>query len=459
MSRGARIGTAYAVAVAGPPALAVVLRPLHRGDQATNVAFVFLVVVLAAAALGGLVPGVLASLGAFAAFDLGFVEPYGRFTVTARHDVGVLAGFLATSLVVSAFVARLEQRRAHAEAQAAESRLLYALGIADPSSDDAHADIAAMAAFVRRETGATAVVVGVGDAVTYDGGLPADAAAALLRGTEYQARLADGERLAVAVAGATGHGALLDELADRAAAAVDRARLHAERHERVLLEQSEHQRAALLSAVSHDLRTPLAAIKASASALGEPDIDPADRDALRSSIGVEVDRLDRMVRNLLELGRIESGRLVARPEPVPVDELVGSVLARLRPHLSERRVEIDVPADIPAVNVDPVQGEQAFGNLVENVIAHTPLNAGLIVRAAARGGWVTMRVADEGPGIPEHERQRVFQRFTRGTHHGPGAGLGLAIARAYAEANGGGLDVADSECGAAFDLWLPAVTS
>jgi two-component system sensor histidine kinase KdpD len=252
--------------------------------------------------------------------------------------------------------------------------------------------------------------------------------------------------------------ALLDALAARVAAGVDRARLRVERRDRVLAEDSERQRAALVSAVSHDLRTPLAAIKASASALGSAATD-GEREALRTSIEVEVDRLDRMVRNLLALGRIESGRLVAKPEPVPVDELVGSVLSRLRPHLRERRLELDVPESLPPALVDPVQAEQALGNLVENVIAHTPLNAGLIVRAATRGPWVTVRVADEGPGIAEHERARIFQRFARGTRAGPGSGLGLAIARAYAEANGGTLDVAPADCGAAFELRLPAAAS
>jgi two-component system sensor histidine kinase KdpD len=450
----------YAVAVAGPLSLAAALRPVAGGDQATNMAFAFLLVVLAAAALDGLGPGLVASVTAFAAFDLGFVRPHGTLAVAARRDAGVLVGFLVSAVVMSALVALAEQRRAHAEREADDARLLYLLGAADPASDDAAADVAALAEVVRRETGATAVVVGTGHPiqVLYDGGTGADRAAALLRAPAATASLADGDTVTIAVGGGGGeHRALLDAFATRVAATVDRGRLRAERRARDLLAQTERQRASLVSAVSHDLRTPLAAIKASASALGEPGLSDAERTELRGSIGIEVDRLDRMVRNLLSLGRIEGGRLVAHPEPVPVDELVGSVLSRLRPQLRERRLELDVPADLPPVNVDPVQGEQAFGNLVENVIAHTPLNAGLIVRAAARGGWVTVRVADEGPGIPQQDRERVFQRFARGTHHGPGAGLGLAIARAYAEANGGGLDVAPSDCGAAFDLWLPAV--
>jgi two-component system sensor histidine kinase KdpD len=461
-ARAARLG-GYAVALGGPPLLSYALHPLAHGDQATSIAFAFLLLVLAAAALGGLVAGVLASLAGFAAYNLTFVRPYGRLTVAARRDTGVLAGFLVAGLVVSVLVDRLAARRAQAEHEADEARLLYRLGVA--AADDPK--VGALAAFAAEELGA-AVVVAAGGDVLHDGGLGADAALRALRtppsgAAVATAPLAVGDVVTVCALPSSGRfdtrrAPVLDALAHSVAASVDRARLRTESRDRALLEATEAQRAALVSGVSHDLRTPLAAIKASASALTAPGVADDDRDALTASIGIEVDRLDRMVRNLLDLGRIESGRLVAHPEPVPLDELVGSVLARLRPHLLERRLELDVPGDLPAAYVDPVQGEQALGNLVENVIAHTPLNAGLIVRAAARAPWVTLRVADEGPGIAEHERARIFERFARGAHAGPGSGLGLAIARAYAEANGGGLDVAPSDCGAAFELRLPAAS-
>jgi two-component system sensor histidine kinase KdpD len=393
---------------------------------------------------------------------------------TRHHGrvTGVLVIACVLLFVAVAFTLLAERRTDAAEREAAEARLLYRLGMALAAEDDAEADVAALASFATEELGASAIVVGTGTppAVLYAGGLAdTDAADALRRTPDgavcCSARMAGADVVTVcalpgAVAFDPRRRPLFDALAARVAATVDRARLRAERRDRELLEATEKQRAALISAVSHDLRTPLAAIKASASALGAPGLPDADREALRGAIGVEVDRLDRMVRNLLDLGRIESGRLVAHPEAVPVDELVGSVLARLRPYLRERRLELDVPPHLPAMMVDPVQGEQALGNLVENVIAHTPLNAGLIVRAAARQQWVTVRVADEGPGIAEHERNRIFERFERGTRAGPGSGLGLAIARAYAEANGGGLDVAQpAGCGAAFELWLPAVVA
>jgi two-component system sensor histidine kinase KdpD len=451
---------AYAVALAGPPVLVYALRPLASGDQATNVAFVLLLVVLAAASLGGLGPGVLASVSAFAAFDLVFVEPRGRLSVAAAHDAGVLVGFVGTALVVSALVASLARDRARAERHAEDARLLARLSAA---ADDE--DLAALVALATADLGAAAVVVGTGPPyAVLDPGGRADAAAVLRSpphgAVSATASLADGETLHVHVlpSGTPAERHLVEGVTAVLAASVDRARLRDERRDRELLERTEQQRAALLAAVSHDLRTPLAAITVSASALAGPDLGDEDRESLRSSIAVEAERLDRLVRNLLELGRIEGGRLVAKPEPVPVDELVGGLLARLRPQLTDRRVELHIPGDLPPALVDPVQGEQSLGNLVENVLVHTPRNAGLIVRAAARGGWVTIRVADEGPGIEAQVRDRLFDRFARGSDSGRGAGLGLAIARAYAEANGGGLDLVPSACGAAFDLWFPAAS-
>jgi two-component system sensor histidine kinase KdpD len=452
---------AYGVALLGPAAMAAALRPVADDGQATNAAFAFLLVVLCAAALGGLRPGVVASVAAFLAFDLGFVEPHGRLSVAVRSDGGVLAGFLVTAVVVAVLVARLAERRAHAEEQADEARLLYELSVSVAHAEDPAAEVAAIVAFAAHELGADTVVVGTSKGTLHEGGLGAGAAA-LLTGRDPRvatatAGLADGTLVTVAATPATAFDerrrALLGAVAGRVAVVVDRGRLREERHRAELLEATERSRSALLASVSHDLRTPLAAIKASASALADTRVTERDREELRASIGVEVDRLDRMVRNLLDLGRIEGGRLVARPEPVPVDELVGSVLARLRPRLTERRLELDVPADLPAAWVDPVQGEQALGNLVENVVAHTPLNAGLIVRATRRGDRVVVRVADEGPGIPEALRAKLFQRFTKGG--AGGSGLGLAIARAYAEANGGTLDAVAAECGAAFELALP----
>ncbi|HEU0130010.1 MAG TPA: ATP-binding protein [Mycobacteriales bacterium] len=438
MPTRARLTAAYAVAVGVPAALAAALWPVGDPEEAA-VACALLLAVVVAAAWGGPLAAAVAVLAGVTAY------------LTTLADPPAVVAAFAVAAVVTGFV--VTHRPPRPDDDDAEHRLLHALDAAAADPDDPGA-LAAVAARVLR---ARAIVVGTGRPVLplHDGGLGATAAASALRSSgAVTVPLASGGTVTVAAVGAPAHtGAALAAVAGRLATTLDRARLRDERHRAEILEASDGQRSALLAAVSHDLRTPLAGIKASASALSDPLVPEGDRPGLAATISEEADRLDRMVRNLLDLGRIESGRLVARPEPVPVEELVGSVLARLRPALTERRLELDVPPDLPPALVDPAQGEQALANLVENVLAHTPLNAGLIVRAARRGDRVVVRVADEGPGIPEHVRTRLFERFSKG---GPGgSGLGLTIARAYAEASGGRLDAVPVDCGAAFDLALP----
>jgi two-component system sensor histidine kinase KdpD len=396
------------------------------------------------------------------AYLLVAAQPFcAAYAAVADLDRTLVAALLAAGLVAAGAVAYLDTARRRARDAAAEARLLADMA----GAGGAATEVAVIAEAAARDLPARAVVVGLATGVLHDGGLGTAAAGVLARPDPAAATatgtLADGAAVTVCALPAKGatfgqrQRTLLAAVAGRVAVAVDRGRLNAESRRVELLEATEDQRSALVAAVSHDLRTPLAAIKASAAALADDAVAPGEREDLRDAICGEVDRLDRMVRNLLDLGRIESGRLVARREPVPADELVGSVLTRMRPALRGRRLELDVPDGLPPAYVDPVQAEQSLGNLVENVVAHTPVNAGLIVRAAARDGALVVRVADEGPGIPPHQAERLFERFTKGAASTRGSGLGLTIARAFAEANGGTLDLVPSDCGAAFELAFP----
>ncbi|HWL36052.1 MAG TPA: DUF4118 domain-containing protein [Frankiaceae bacterium] len=463
-----RRAAGWVVAVLGPPLLTAALLRVAGPAHATNVAFAYLLVVLAAAAVGGVGPGAIASLAAFLLFNFWFIEPLGSLTVSARADAGVLGGFLVTALVVSAMLASVERRRADAEREAADTRLLYDLSvtIAEPSGGD----LPALAAGAEERLGLAHVAV----AVRRDGALEVlrarDEAAlrtgidAPGRGTALAARpLAAGGELVLVAFAAPGHDvdgrqrALLDAIAALSVAAADRVEQQRQRRHVEVLQETDKQRSALLAAVSHDLRTPLAAMTTAAGALDDALLPAAARGALARSIVVEGDRLDRMVRNLLDLGRIEGGVLAADREVVPVDELVGVVLTRIRPRLGERRLDVSVPDDLPAVLVDPTQIDQVLGNLVENTLVHTPPGAGLAVTARADGAYVTVRVADEGPGIAPADADAVFERFFRGGTSASGSGLGLAIARAYANANSAELDLVPVPSGTAFDLRLPAV--
>jgi K+-sensing histidine kinase KdpD len=225
--------------------------------------------------------------------------------------------------------------------------------------------------------------------------------------------------------------------------------------------RTEEVRSSLLSAVSHDLRTPLGAITGAASTLraAGDTLDGAQRADLVDAICVEADRLDRLVRNLLDMTRLDSGTLQIRRDWVPLDEVVTSAIGRMDERLSGRAVRADIPDELPLVSVDPVLLEQLFVNLLDNVVRHTPAAAAVTITARQDGDarLVHVDVADDGPGLPPGDEQRVFQKFFRGRGAGAGgAGLGLAICRAIATVHGGTLEAHNRPTGgASFRLALP----
>lgn len=233
--------------------------------------------------------------------------------------------------------------------------------------------------------------------------------------------------------------------------------------EAAVARQSDELKTALLRAVSHDLRTPLASIKANVSSLRQPDatFSAEDRAELLAGIEEEADRLERLVRNLLDASRLEAGALKPRRQPQDLAELVLAVVQRLQPLLDGRKVELELPDDLPLAACDYAQIEQVVANLVENAALHTRPPGGILLRALARDGTVWVEVVDQGPGIPPEDRERLFRPFERGRTGGPGSGLGLTIARGLVEANGGRLWVEDAPGGGArfvftLPLWSPA---
>jgi len=469
MHRRTRLAWGFSVALLGPLLLTALLAPTVRPDQATNVAFAYLLIVLAAAARGGALPGAVASVVSFLLFNVFFIEPLRSLTVSARRDVGVLLGFLITSLVVSALVASVERRREEAERQAADARLLYDLSVSIAGPGEQDGELSSLATLVEERLGLATVAVAVrrrgSVEIVRAGGRSEDGIRAVLDRRDpahavASGRLSNGDELVLVAYSAEGnaiddrHRSLLDAIAALTVAAADRVEQQRQRRHVHVLQETDRQRSALLAAVSHDLRTPLSAMTAAAGALDDDRISAEDRTALARSIVIEGERLDRMVRNLLDLSRIEGGALAAHREAVPVDELIGGVLTRVRPRLASRPLALDVPDELPPVLIDPVQIDQALANLVENVIVHTRPEAGLEISAAADNGWVRIRVADRGPGIAPADREAIFERFVRGQAAQSGSGLGLAIARAYTMANGGRLECADTDRGSAFDLCL-----
>jgi two-component system sensor histidine kinase KdpD len=229
--------------------------------------------------------------------------------------------------------------------------------------------------------------------------------------------------------------------------------------EAALVRRSDELKTALLRAVSHDLRTPLAAIKANVSGLRQADAKYSDDDRAEALAAVEdeADRLDHLVSNLLDFSRIEGGALRPRTRPQDLAELVGAVVARLGARLAGRPISVDVPDDLPSVACDYGQIDQVVSNLLENAALHTPRRTPIRVRARVVGGIAEVEVIDGGPGVPAAERERLFRPFERGRTAGlRGSGLGLAIARGLVEAHGGRLWVDDApEGGARFAFTLP----
>jgi len=246
-------------------------------------------------------------------------------------------------------------------------------------------------------------------------------------------------------------------LNDRYEAVVaERARLADEATRIAVLEQVDQQRSALLRSVSHDLRTPLATIRAVTSDLRSGAVyDDATRDDLLDLVGDEAERLDRIVANLLSLSRIEAGALQPERQAVALEELVADRVRRLSPLFRRVRVQVDVPADLPLVDADYTQLDQVVTNLLENAARHSPQRSTVQVGARRRETMVEVWVADEGIGVAGFDRARIFEPFRRG-EGSASSGVGLAICKAIVEAHGGTIDVQPNPGrGARFSFSLP----
>src|SRR5579884_2009383 len=252
---------------------------------------------------------------------------------------------------------------------------------------------------------------------------------------------------------------LLETFANLMASAIERAVLANEGQQAQVMIESERMRNALLSAVSHDLRTPLAAIAGAVSSLfeGKVDFDPQTRKQLIQSIHDEVMWMDRLVNNLLYMTRLEAGVIQIHKEPLPLEEVVGAALVRLEKKLGDRSVAAQVPTDAPLVPMDGVLIEEVLINLLENATKYTPSGSPIEIGAEFGEETVTISVADRGPGIPEGEEQRIFDKFYRtGPKRTRGVGLGLAICRGIVEAHGGRIWVENRPGGGAvFRFTLP----
>ena len=258
-------------------------------------------------------------------------------------------------------------------------------------------------------------------------------------------------------------GLLLSACANQLATAIERAQLSSAVHRTQLEAETERLRSSLLSAVSHDLKTPLSSIIAAATALANrrQELDPDIVDQLTTGIVSEGERLHRLIQNLLSITRLESPTIQLNPTPEAVEDILSAVLRRLGTRIGARRVSASLEADLPLVLVEPMLIEQVLANLLENAVSYAGPDANIQVAARSQAGSLVVQVLDDGPGIAEGERQKVFEKFYRGRHSTKsdgGAGLGLTICRAIVRAHNGRIAVRERPGGGTLvEFTLPSI--
>jgi two-component system, OmpR family, sensor histidine kinase KdpD len=447
--------------------LALLTRNLGEGP----VVAIFMLAVTVAAVTGGIWAGIFAAL--LSALALRFIKipletgVQSGFAFEQLRDVVAGVVFLAIAAVVGLVVGNAAAERRRASEREREARLLAFLSSKLLSGDlpDRVLD-EFVSALLEPFALATCTVE-----VTLDG--QAMAASARREGTTpggptevipvVIASIPLGtlttERPAKARGFSRREHELLEAATRQAAVALDRARLDARARLAQLDAETNQLRAAMFSSVTHDLRTPLASIKAGVTSLLDTSTvyDTDQQRDLLLTILEETDRLNRLVGNILDLARIRAGALIPRRVSTDVEEVAEAVVARMRPRLASVRLDLHLTNDVPEIPADPVQLDQVLTNLLENAARHSPTGGTVRIEVGRDDGSVRLRVTDEGPGIPRSEREKVFEAFYRGREdpERPGSGLGLAIARAIVTAHGGDIWIEDSSAGTAVVLDLP----
>jgi two-component system sensor histidine kinase KdpD len=437
----------------------------------SNVAMAYLVVILAVATTFGRGPALAASVLAFALFDVTFVQPVGRLTVSDPDQWLMLIAFLATGLTTGQLAGALRQRAQEARERAQDTHLLYELTSAMSSQVDLGVILSLTSRRVQEVFGAESCEFQLRDdrGELPDAGSGAREALSYRRGVAVlplQAGELDFGVMRVGPRGDRGEyrekeRRLLAAIADHVALAIERTRLTRELSEAHLLRESDALKSAILSAVSHDLRTPLAAIKAFATGLLEAGV-PWDPDTVRESltaIDEEADRLNRLVGNLLDVSRLQAGSLSLNRDWYSIEALIHETLRRSERLLERHPVTTDVSADLPAVSLDYPLVQQVLINLLDNAVKHTPAGTPIQITARQLPAEIQVSVSDRGPGIAASEREAVFGKFYRlekSEHRRAGAGLGLAICRGFVEAHGGRIWIEESPgAGATVTFSLP----
>ncbi|MDZ5447439.1 MULTISPECIES: ATP-binding protein [Micromonospora] len=435
-----RMLTGVLLAAAGLAGLTALLVPV-RGDLAlASVVLLYLVVVVAAAVVGGLTASLAAAVASDLLVNFFFVPPYHTLTVESRDHLITLVVYVAVAITVSVAVDLAARQRAAAARTGVEAAVLARISAEPIGAGSVHALLSRVrealhmdsAALIETDpSGAEHIVAVAGREPTGVPSLSVTARPNLRLVVEGPDLFAPDPRFLARLAAAAARTLDAERLADQAARARE-------------LAEIDRLRAALLAAVGHDLRTPLAGIKAGVSSLRDPDLElaPAEQAELLETIEESADRMSDLVENLLAMSRLQAGALIVESRPVAVDEMVAAALL----HQGPATVEVDVPDDLPFAYADPGLLERVVANLVANAVRESP---SVRVVGHASGDRLSLQVVDHGRGIPAEDRERVFAPFQRLDDRSAegGLGLGLAIARGFTEAMGGTLTATDTPGG------------
>lgn len=488
-------------------ALTTVVVELLGPQRLTNGAMLYLAAVLLVALTLGRGAAILAAVGAAFAFDFFLVEPRFTLRVGDPDEWLVLLTFLLVAVVVSQLVANQRQRAEEAETRRREALLLHDVGELLAQNPFAQA-VQGLCERVRDEFGAAAAAVEIsgagvptttvvsgdqrawresagapftvlGDQVAGTGGrsprwisvAPPRVGPPGRRGSRIvRAPIrSEGDLIGqISVVGADsssvpspGAARLLATAAAQLAVAVDRERLRGEATEADVLRRTSELKSALLNAVSHDLRTPLAAIIASAGSLRQADVtwSAEDRADFAESIELEAERLNRIVSNVLDLGRIEGGALRPARDWHDPALLLADVVERMRAHAQGTELVLELPDDLRPILLDPVEIDQVASNLIENAIRHAPPGTAVTVAGCTDDEGLRVSIADSGPGVAASAVARVFEPFYRSPSdaRSAGSGIGLAVARGLVAAHGGRIWIEGREGGGAcFTFVIPS---
>jgi two-component system sensor histidine kinase KdpD len=392
---------------------------------------VVLLLAVAGASVLGYASGLVAAISSTIALNYYFTPPTHSFTIDQPDDILALVAFVAVSLGVGATIARLNELRTRAEVHAREASLRVTLTHELRRGIDVEIVLrrlsAELAALFDLDTCEAKVATGA-PLRSAPGDILVETPPLVVRLTPTRPLQAD-------------ELAMLRGLASAVANAVELERLDAAAREERLRSELDRSRAGLLTAITHDLRTPLASIKTASGVLLKSGarLDESERRALLADTYAEAARLERLVDKVLEMGRIRSGAIQPELLPTAPIDLVHAAMARRGRTLDPDRVVLSLDDELPAVDVDVVLMEHVLVNLLENAALHGASDRAIEVRGASDGQWVTLSVVDRGAGIPMGDRDRVFEEFVRrgAPTDGTGTGLGLTIVTALVGAQGG----------------------